>query len=216
MTRIITITIFLFIFGSPCLGASKNLALGLEINPIPYVTYLVPGGSMIDISGELIVSQYVSLNITYSRLGLNLSDETFIKLKEKSDADEVLAKKVSSQTIAPGVRLYSSAFSDSFYLGVKAVFGKSDISYIYYDEEIKAESTTLATAIDLGYRWLWKNGFQLRLGGILSLPPKDDTKYTVVNENEQSTAGIEKLQKTADEEGKKTLAGIDLGLGVLF
>jgi len=216
MIKLITTIAFLLLIGSPSFAASKNLALGLEINPIPYVVFLVPGGSMIDIRGELIVSQYVSINVEYSHFGLNLGEESFNTLKEKSDEDDVLAKKVSSQSIGPGIRLYSSAFTDSFYFGINVLFGKSNINYLFHEEEIKAESTTLASAADFGYRWLWKNGFQLRLGGILTFPQKESTDYTTAQENDQSSEGVEKLKETADENGMKTLATIDLGLGVLF
>lgn len=207
----------LFILTSQSFAA--DYSIGIEIKPLPVITSLASGISSGELEGQYSILQNSELVFDIYFLNMNLSDELYEKHK-KIDEYNLSIRKINSYSPAIGYRWYSSRSTSSFFIGMFIGYDNNNILYLYKDtEKLDVKNNPYWVKINLGYRWLWDNGINLRLGLNGTITPYAKSTITAKEQTEQTEEAIDAAEtKLNDKENRKTIisASLDLGIGIVF
>jgi hypothetical protein len=80
----------------------------------------------------------------------------------------------------------------------------------FKDERLTSTQFAVIPSVNGGYRWVWQNGFLLRLGLGAGLPSVPSQKITTAP---ALTEGEDKITELLEQQ---VVVNADLGLGVMF
>jgi len=191
----------------------------VDIQPLPILVDigLATGayGGLASFGGEVQVADQIGAYATVGGARIRLSEDQVSKAYDQTTSP--VPRKITTAGIAVGGRYYTtSAMTDSWFASGALGATRSMAQWDDTKERVNEDTWVVAPNVEAGYRWLWTNGFLVRLGAGASVPLYATRDY--------STAAALRLPAATDIENKvrkqedrfAVLPALDLALGYAF
>jgi hypothetical protein len=179
-----------------------------EIKPIETLLSSVPGLASIGASLETYLGKGFAATVQGTYLDVNLSGAQRQIIEDETNRPTV--DNGYGYSAGAGLRFYEDVIGNSWYGGGAIDYREIHADWDYKDERLNSVQFAVIPSLSAGYRWVWQNGFLIRLGvgaGLPSVPTQNISTAPAMTEGE------DKLTELLDQ---KFVAQADFGIGLMF
>ena len=186
---------------------ASDRTTSVEVKPLPLALSVLPGLGAAGIG----VEQSAAPNVAVFGEGyLSTVDMTKRMLRDNDKSTTALPDRVNVYAVDVGARIYTVPQAHAWYAGGKVGYARNDGDWVYRDQTVSKRVDSVTPGVEGGYRWLFENGFLVRLGAGAG------GNVIVAEKTDSSKATSEAVDKV-DAITKPTFSGkLDLGLGYAF
>lgn len=184
----------------------------VEVRPLETLASSVPGVAAGGISTEANLGQQWALTIGGSYADINSLPRKFVTTTN-DDKGSPLFDNGFGYSVGAGLRYYNVPIGDSSYGGLNLDYGETHLRWGFREETYKTDQIAITPSLVAGYRWVWLNGFLMRLGIGAGLPSVASQKILDKTSGKDADEGHKKIE---DMLNQKVALKLDLGVGLMF
>lgn len=197
------------------IAMAETSTVSAELKPLPLIFNAVPNSSGFGAEGEASLNDNVTLFGGVTHMHLKFSDRMVDDIQE-DDSDKLIPTDIRSDAVTAGGRYYGNAAASSWYAGGEVGGGVTRVKWLYEDTRVTDRNVFYMAGVQGGYRWLWDNGFLIRVGGGLAYNTSQKRELSSDAEGEEYDKAKDKVEDQKNNNLAMTSAMLDFGLGYRF
>jgi hypothetical protein len=173
--------------------------VSFEVKPLSLLVNLVPGGRGFSGEFEAALGRNIAVVAGLSHLHLALSNNNENNPDETAPKAEELEKELNVSEVSLGGRYYNNIAGHSWFAGARFGGGTRKSLWEQESKDYVDSQMTYLLGLDSGFRWLWKSGMHMRLGGGLEFRrtiARDVSQLANDGEPDEVAASIERDNPT--------------------
>lgn len=185
--------------------------LGLEVQPISLLS-LVPGVDLYRGGLELGLSPHVAIMANYTHIAVD-SD----KISDADDTSEdIRAAHLKGKSMGAGLRLYPGGGAEGIYLGAGVEEGAIKGDLTYEEKRYEGEGESRIANAELGYRWLWNSGINMRLGALGTKAIESSNSFKTADGETLPAKKRQELNRNSKLADENVDINFDVAFGYVF
>lgn len=184
----------------------------VEVKPLETLSSSVPGVAAGGISTEAMLGHQWALTIGGSYADIDGLPRKFVTTMNE-DKGSPFFDKGFGYAVGAGLRYYNMPIGDSSYGGLNLDYGETHLRWVFREETYKTDQIAITPSLVAGYRWVWLNGFLMRLGAGAGLPSVASQKILDKSAGKDADEGHKKIENILNQ---KVALKLDFGVGMMF
>jgi hypothetical protein len=186
--------------------------ISFEVKPVSLLVNLVPGARGFAGEFEASLGKSISVVAGLNHLSLNLPEKSTEDQKDGEVTE--IERKISASEVSLGGRYYNNMTGHSWFVGSRIGGGTKKSVWDHSSEEYVDSQMTYHTAVETGFRWLWKNSLHLRLGGGLEMRRTISRTISHLSDDSSPDEISRSIEKKNPTDGIRINPYFDFGFGV--